>query len=322
MRILKDSDYKLFEQIASLKQTSLLKTMYSYLQRNYEDVIMTNDYVIAAGDIPIALVAHLDTVFPSPPTNIYYDTRKNVMWSPEGLGADDRAGVFAIIKIIKAGYKPHIIFTTDEEKGALGAGELIKDWNEPFAEMKYIIQLDRRGANDCVFYDCCNDKFVEYVESFGFVEAFGSFSDISEICPSWGIAGVNLSVGYNNEHSVSETLHIGYLLSTIDKVINMLKSADECEQFNYIPSKFSWYEKYSKSWFSDEYINCSKCHMTFSEYELIPVKGRDGKTKFYCPDCVVGNVQWCLECGEAFEINPGSSALHCMDCGGAVKCKV
>ena len=41
--------------------------------------------------------------------------QKNVMISPDGLGADDRAGVFMIMNIVKAGFRPHVIFTTDEE---------------------------------------------------------------------------------------------------------------------------------------------------------------------------------------------------------------
>lgn len=55
------------------------------------------------------------------------------MWSPQLLGSDDRAGVYAIIQIIEAGYKPHVIFTTDEEIGAVGAQKLIEDFPEcPF----------------------------------------------------------------------------------------------------------------------------------------------------------------------------------------------
>lgn len=60
------------------------------------------------------------------------------MWSPQGLGADDRAGIFAIIQIIKSGLRPHIILTTDEEVGGVGADLLSKNGN-PFADLRYII---------------------------------------------------------------------------------------------------------------------------------------------------------------------------------------
>lgn len=324
MRTLKSNEYKLFEQLVSLKQPALLKTMSAFLKRHYSNVCATKDYIYATGDIPVAIVAHLDTVFKEPATTVYYDERKNVMWSPDGLGADDRAGVYAIIRIIRAGYKPHIILTTDEEVGGLGAESLVKQCKTPFADMKYIIQLDRRGTNDCVFYDCENPLFTEYVESFGFIENFGSFSDISEICPAWGVAGVNLSIGYIDEHSVAETLHISPFLATIDKVIKMLQDAENATEFKYIPNPYAykWLKGWNGGWSGEEWLNCAKCKMTFSDYEMFPVKTLDGKTRFYCPDCVVDLVHWCDVCGEAFEIDPEDPAQHtCKDCrGGKVEC--
>jgi hypothetical protein len=289
--------------------------MGEYLRNcNYHNIKMTKDYIFAEGDIPIALVAHLDTVFEKPVRTLYYDERKNVMWSPDGLGADDRAGVFAIVKILMKGYRPHIIFTTDEEKGCLGAEALVKDFLISPFKMRYIIQLDRRGTNDCVFYDCANEKFTNYVSSFGFVENFGSFSDISVICPAWKIAGVNLSVGYEDEHTYIETLHITPFLATIDKVCKMLEDVND-EFFVYVSNPYSYKWNYSQKWFSDiEEIQCCKCHEKFFDYELFPVKCKDRKTRLYCPDCIVSNeIKWCIECGEAFESDVENINV-CEDC--------
>lgn len=321
MQTLTNNEYKLFQQLVSLNQKQLLKTMSSFLQKHYESVITTKDYVFAIGDVPVALIAHVDTVFKSPPTDIFYDRQKNVMWSPQGLGADDRAGVFAIIKIIRKGLRPHIILTTDEELGGFGARTLVSAVHQPFADMKYIIQLDRRGTNDCVFYDCENILFTKYIESFGFSEAYGSFSDISIICPKWKIAGVNLSVGYMDEHSFSETFYITPFLATVEKVANMLKDVKNItEPFDYIPCKYSYSSWNSLNsnvdcWGFDE-IKCMKCNQYFSDYEMFPVKTLDGKTKFCCPDCLVEIAQWCDRCGEAFEVKPGSNEHFCEDCRG------
>lgn len=320
MKVLKENDLKLFEQIASLPQDSLLKTLYTFLKKQYgeEKVTGTADYLIAKGDIPIALVAHLDTVFDEPPKDIFYDPAKGVVWSNDGLGADDRAGVFAILKIIRSGLKPHIIFTTDEEIGGKGAYQLVADFpNPPFKELKYIIQLDRQGISDCVFYDCANDDFVDYVEEFGFVEAFGSFSDISILCSYWGIAGVNLSIGYKNEHSYREMLYTAPLLATIDKVSKMLKDAKNAEEFKYIHSIFA--SRYSYLWKdyinSDEIINCDHCGKASFEYDMIPVKTVSGGTVFYCPDCMASDkIGWCADCFEAFEIDETGIKQICRDC--------
>ena len=160
------------------------------------------------------------------------------MWSPDGLGADDRAGIYAILTLVKRGYRPHIIFTTDEERGCIGASKLVEVIKKcPFKELKYIIELDRRGANDSVFYDCDNKKFEKYVNAFGFKTDYGSYSDISVIAPAWGVAAVNLSVGYLDEHSELERLYCSALENTISKVEEMLKLSKTAKKFKYIPLK-------------------------------------------------------------------------------------
>lgn len=341
MRTMVNKDVQLLEQIVSLKQPVLLKTMTTLLEKHYNRVVMTRDYVFAEGDIPVALVAHLDTVFKRPPEEVYYDRQKGVIWSPDGLGADDRAGVFAIVKILERGLRPHIIFTTDEEVGGIGASNLVRmESTCPFKELKYIIELDRQGTNDCVFYDCDNRDFVRYVERFGFIESWGSYSDIVELCPAWGVAGVNLSIGYRNEHSVSETLHVNPLLSTIAKVCNMLKDAKNAQKFDWVPSKY-YYSYLSKMGlaaagaaygmnFEDEWwmeglqdpVICEVCGKTYDEYETFPVKARDGSTVYYCGDCIIDRVEWCEECNEAFEIDPTHpSERLCNDCKVKLKNK-
>ena len=157
-----ENDYQLFRALAELTQEQLRNLLFAHLKRKYKKIIATEEYIYAVGDIPIGLLAHMDTVFKAPPTEIYYDRRKNVMWSPTGLGADDRAGVFSILQLIKAGYRPHVIFTTDEEIGCVGAQEL-SFLPCPFEDLRYIIQLDRRNSNDCVFYDCANAEFEKNI---------------------------------------------------------------------------------------------------------------------------------------------------------------
>lgn len=322
MRVLKNDDYKLLEKLVSLNQKELHKTLAVYLQSKYSKVLVTKHYIVAIGNIPIGLVAHMDTVFPIPVKDLYYDSRKGVLWSPEGLGADDRAGIFAILQIIKSGLRPSVILTTDEEKGGVGASILSKI-KCPIPDLRYLIQLDRRGTNDCVFYDCYNPVFTKYVEGFGFVERYGSFTDISFLCPEWGIAGVNLSVGYEDEHSSVETLHIAPLFDTINKVKKMLVETD-IPYFIYdeLPNKQKW--RYIGA--GDDYevygAHCCNCGTMYSEYELFPTKGRNGIVKYYCTDCVVGNVDWCDVCGEPYEVfESAANQKLCKDCKDAAEAK-
>ena len=106
MQILNENDYQIFERLVSLNQESLLKAMRNFLKKYYNDIAITSRYIYATGDLPVCLTAHMDTVFKLPPKNVYYDTKKNVIWSPEGLGADDRAGVYMRLRQATQGGGP------------------------------------------------------------------------------------------------------------------------------------------------------------------------------------------------------------------------
>ena len=231
---------KLFKEICKFSQNELLEIMTRFLESRYDKVIATSDYIIAEGDLPVALLAHLDTVGVRPPSDIYYDPKAHVMWSPQLLGADDRAGVYAIIDIIQAGYRPSIILTTEEETGCLGALFLAEEHPEcPIKNLKALIQLDRQGENDSVYYDCDNKRFKKFINSYGFNTAQGSFSDISVLGPAYQIAAVNLSVGYLNEHNPIETLNVKWLSKTIEKVKKIIVDIDSYPAFEYVRAKNS-----------------------------------------------------------------------------------
>jgi hypothetical protein len=273
-------------------------------------MVETKEYIFAEGDIPIALVAHMDTVFENDigDKELFYDKEKNVMFSPQGAGFDDKAGIMAIIQIVRSGLRPHIIFTTDEECGAFGAEALAK-LSCPFSDLRYIIQLDRRGSDDCVFYNCWNREFIDYIESFGFITNFGSFSDISFICPAWGIAGVNLSIGYYNEHTYCEFLHVGQMYNTISKIRKMILDIDNIEKFKYKIRE-------DESIQTDEEIQCNECGITDYKYNFFPVADEElDKIIYLCIDCLLkkDNLHWCISCGNPF-VNKNENELYCKKC--------
>lgn len=314
-QVMSEKDFRRFETMVKMTQSGLKRVMMQWLQQKYDTVVETNDYIYAIGNIPIALAAHLDTVFPKPVMDLYYDTKKNIMFSPDGLGADDRAGVFAIAEIVRSGRRPHIILSTDEERGCIGASRLAA-LACPFPDLRYVIQLDRRGENDCVFYDCDNRDFVNYVEKFGFEEAYGSFTDITEYCPAWEIAGVNLSVGYRNEHSASEILNVTHLFNTIEKVKKMLDEK-EIPSFKYIPYAYGFYGGYGVGGTNPLYHigKCGKCNQSEFEEDMYPVVQGDGSTRLYCPDCLSDRtIHWCSMCQMPFDSTQTKFQYICPVC--------
>lgn len=327
-----NSDFLMFKGIAQLTEQELLSMMSTFLKKMYNEdkVQATNSYILAEGKIPVLLVAHMDTVFSTPPKEIYHDSHKDVLWSPQGLGADDRAGIFIIIKMIQEGLRPHIALTTGEERGGIGAGMLVTVHPSAPFDIKYAIQLDRQGICDSVYYDCENIHFEKYINSFGYVTAWGSFSDISIICPTWEIAGVNLSVGYVREHTIGETLFLKGLYATAEKVRTMLKKAHSANHYKYIAanylSQYNWdifggpEDGYSfDSSFRDIHKanTCWKCKKTYTPNDLLEVMSKENPLydHMYCFNCISDeSVGWCRCCGDPFEKSEKSGEDVCPLC--------
>jgi hypothetical protein len=229
----------LIKKLCSFNVNKLRKELIKFLySKKYTNIIYNEDYIIAEGKIPICLIAHLDTVFKKYPDidDFYYDSNKKVLWSPYGAGFDDRAGVYAIMQLLNKNLYPHVIFTNKEEIGGIGALKLIEKYsNFPF-DCKMLIELDRANENDMVFYDCKNIKFINQIKKFGFEEQIGLFTDISILSPAWNIAGVNLSIGYEDEHTYIERLHCDWCDQTIEKVITILNNNQMLSFYSYLSS--------------------------------------------------------------------------------------
>ena len=315
---LTQQEYKIFEGILGLNQEDLSKFLYAFLRKYYERTWIENvsGCILAEGTIPVVLIAHMDTVFKTPATEVLYDKDKNIITAPkDGLGGDDRAGVYSIIRIVMDGYRPSVIFTTDEESGCVGASLLAEEVPEcPFPNVKYLIQLDREGSCDCVFYDCANDDFEKYVEQFGFITNYGSCSDISILAPSWGMAAVNLSVGYRDNHTRSEVLFVNAMLTTIRRVEKML-SEKEIPYFVYIEDPCLWENYYNyKSGTGDTKYICHSCGKLMPDYDAIPAKLIHGGIGYFCANCL-DKIDWCDECGSTYEIDPKDPTCGlCVDC--------
>ena len=286
-----ERDYNLINALLSCKEDTLYAMLYKVLLKYYskKNIKVSKNYLYAIGDIPIGLVAHLDTVYNSPVDELYFDPRFNVFWSPDGLGADDRAGVFAILKILQKGLKPTIIFTKGEEVGGKGAYSLIKDFHKPFSKLCFLIELDRQGFDEAVYYGCNNAEFENFISNFGFVKDVGTFSDISIIAPFWGIAAVNLSIGYIDEHSYSERWFINETFKIIKQVIKILSiEKDKIPYFKY------------ETFLGVPHTTCWICEKKLSKEDITNVTDFDGSIYHLCQDCANAFTIKCEHCGEYF----------------------
>lgn len=247
---------KTFENICRMTQPEVKKYMKEYLTSNQYAPIDGKGFLYAKGDVPVLLVAHMDTVHKNQCTKIINANGR--MSSPQGIGGDDRCGVFIIMNLVKE-LKCSVLLCEDEEKGGIGATKFTKatykttDENGKEVERKYIenlgvnymVEFDRKGNNDAVFYSCDNKDFIDFVEDMtNFKYSTGSFSDISVLMPAAKLSGVNLSCGYYNAHTTTEYVVYDEMMDTIEAAKSLIK--EKCEKpFEYIAKKYN-YSQWSK----------------------------------------------------------------------------
>lgn len=225
-----------FETILRLPQMELKKTLKAELKSRGYPITDKPGYLYAEGTIPVLLVAHMDTVHRQPVEQICYSADGAVAMSPQGIGGDDRCGVWMILQILRT-TNCHVLFCEDEEVGCVGAKKFTRGPLRP--QVNYIVELDRRGSNDAVFYRCDNPEFEDFVTSFGFETAGGSCSDISYIAPYLETAAVNISCGYYCEHQRHEYICLEEMELNAARVAQMV--TQRTEHFEYMERQDSFF---------------------------------------------------------------------------------
>lgn len=177
------------------------------------------------------IVAHADTYFDEVYKEKMIDSKvgyKDGSYYSESeessIGADDRAGCAMLWLLRNSGHS--LLILDGEEHGQVGAHYLKEKNPDVFEEINnhsFMLQLDRRGNNDYKYYSLpVTDEFIKYIEkSTGYtLEQGKGKTDICTLCTK--ICGVNVSVGYYDEHKPTERLCYAEWLRTYSIVKNML----------------------------------------------------------------------------------------------------
>ena len=98
--------------------------LFKKLQKMFGEKAVAKEggFLLVPGQVLVLLIAHLDTVHRNPVKTICQSENGKILMSPQGIGGDDRCGVYGICKIYEtAEQKPWLLFTCDEEIGGGGA---------------------------------------------------------------------------------------------------------------------------------------------------------------------------------------------------------
>jgi hypothetical protein len=174
--------------------------------------------------MPLLLVAHVDTVGQKPPL---VQEKSGKLYSGNGtvLGGDDRAGVYIVGQIVSrmTGRLPYVLLCDEEERGMIGAYSFAKSGLLEALKVNIYVEYDRRGINEYVHYlQPQGHVLPKILEEYGYVKAWGSYSDVKALSSKTGIAHVNLSTGYFDQHSRHETISLAGIDFAISTGLNML----------------------------------------------------------------------------------------------------
>ncbi|MEI6754072.1 MAG: hypothetical protein WCK78_13020 [Paludibacter sp.] len=145
--------------------------------------------------------------------------------SEVGIGADNRAGCAILWLFRNSGHS--ILIVDGGEYGQIGSYNIMNNHTEIAIRLnshQFMIQLDGRNSSE---YACSNvgtDEFRKFIEdTTGYRELNkNAATDICILCKV--ICGVNLSIGYYNEHSSNEKINIQEWLNAISALKSLIST--------------------------------------------------------------------------------------------------
>ena len=191
------------------------------------------------GDKPTALWScHIDTVASKGELQLLdFDTQKGIVALAKGkpgmsLGADDGAGVWIMLEMIRAKRPGRYVFHRGEELGCLGSIHIAKYGRSLLGGIDLAVAFDRKGTGDIITWQSsgktASDEFAwSMAAQLGKVKGLafqpddtGVFTDTDTYAGDIAECS-NLSVGYEGNHGPRETLDINHVRRLLDAMLQL-----------------------------------------------------------------------------------------------------
>lgn len=219
MKLLKEL-YKTYSP--SGKEKGMRKFIVNWIKENCPNTVAAKDKM---GNLYITkgkaesypcLVAHMDQVQKIHSMDFEAIETKEIIFGysqshkrMEGLGADDKNGIWICLKCLEKYDAIKCVFFVKEEVGCVGSQKAVMSF---FDDCRYVIQIDRKGGGDLItdiggWTPLCSEEFVKAIrpELFGYKEETGLLTDVEALKErGLKISAVNLSCGYYSPHTDQE----------------------------------------------------------------------------------------------------------------------
>jgi hypothetical protein len=185
---------------------------------------------IKIGVSDVMFTSHLDTATKANTVvNHVFDGKTIKTDGKSILGADDKAGVTIMLFMIENKIPGLYYFFLGEEVGCVGSRKVAGVQKvEKLKDINKVISFDRRGTDSIITFQssqrCCSDKFGDALaKEFNDIDKSFSYKKDKNgiLTDSIQFVGIypectNISVGYQHEHSFTETQDIEHL----EKLVN------------------------------------------------------------------------------------------------------
>jgi hypothetical protein len=263
---------RFFIMVCRKTKLALKIMLYGWAKRYYgaDNVIDGDGFLYIKGTDKILLTAHMDTVHLNQckVIDVKHEKGKMHLSSKDGIGGDDRCGIYMIMRIVESTkLRPSILFCEDEEIGGIGSGKFVKtEYVKDLNEMLFLIELDRAHDNDLVFYRDGNKEFQEFCKkTTGYLLARGTFSDICNLSPACEVSSVNISCGYYNPHRLNEYVVFEEMENSIKQTIALITDGlAQGKQYKYEKSYLNYYG-YGNGYYNSYNYGYERCR-TYSDY--------------------------------------------------------
>jgi hypothetical protein len=201
------------------------------------------EFMFGMIDVPKADGSPITTIFSSHLDTVEHNTGDNIIIDHvrEGkpvikalnsvLGADDAAGVYAMIKLIDLNIAGRYMFFAGEESGGIGSNFAVDNYAELFFGIDRAIAIDRKGTGDVVTSqyvgECASVELglalaeaLSFDNEYKYTPCAGVYTDTAnmiELVPEC----INISSGYYGEHNKQECLDLNYLMRLIDQLATL-----------------------------------------------------------------------------------------------------
>lgn len=174
----------------------------------------------------------------------------------EGLGADDKNGIWVAIKCLERFDAIKVALFHSEEVGTVGSGEAKMSF---FNDCRFVLEADRRNGGDLItdiWGSICSKAFLDDISDirkrYGYKETSGMLTDVETLSDNGlGLSCVNISCGYYNPHTDQEYTVVDELYNCLAFVCEII---DNCKEV-YYHKRAKSYGTYGGSYYGNWWKN-------------------------------------------------------------------